>query len=167
MSIPEKAGDYEILQFSRSALQNLLNLKIMCMIEVQKNHLLRHERRRNIMTRELSYTQIGDYLYPDLYLPETEEDTPMGKYGMLHKTYLKENKPMLYDRLLLAGKLDGHLMDIDRRATEMVEQLTKELAQRNGVTEELKATDQMAWVQAMNNFKASAEEVVLRQLIYS
>ena len=62
------------------------------------------------MTRELTYTQIGDYLYPDLYLPETEEDTPMGKYGMLHKTYLKENKPMLYDRLLLVGKLDGHLM---------------------------------------------------------
>ena len=119
------------------------------------------------MTRELTYTQIGDYLYPDLYLPETEEDPPMGKYGMLHRPYLKENKPMLYDRLLLVGKLDGHLMDIDRRASEMVEQLTKELAQRNGVTEELKATDQMAWVQAMNNFKASAEEVVLRQLIYS
>ena len=74
---------------------------------------------------------------------------------------------MLYDRLLLVGKLDGHLMDIDRRASEMVEQLTKELAQRNGVTEELKATDQMAWVQAMNNFKASAEEVVLQQLVYS
>ena len=118
------------------------------------------------MTEELTYTQIGEYLSPDLTLPETEE-APMGKYGMLHKTYLKENKPMLYDRLLLVGKLDGHLMDIDRRASEMVEQLTKELAQRNGVTEELKATDQMAWVQAMNNFKASAEEVVLRQLIYS
>lgn len=119
------------------------------------------------MTRELTYTQIGEYLYPNLTLPETEEDAPMGKYGMLHKTYLKENKPMLYDRLLLAGKLDGHLMDIDRRATEMVEQLTRELAQQNGVTEELKVTNQMAWVQAMNNFKASAEEVVLRQLIYS
>ena len=119
------------------------------------------------MTRELTYTQIGDYLYPDLYPPETEEDTAMGKYGMLHKTYLKENKPMLYDRLLLAGKLDGHLMDIDRRATEMVEQLTRELAQQNRVDEEMKATNQMAWVQAMNNFKASAEEVVLRQLIYS
>ena len=119
------------------------------------------------MTKELSYTQIGDYLYPNLYLPETEEDITMGKYGMLHKTYLKENKPMLYDRLLLAGKLDGHLMDIDRRATEMVEQLTRELAQQNRVDEEMKATNQMAWVQAMNNFKASAEEVVLRQLIYS
>lgn len=74
---------------------------------------------------------------------------------------------MLYDRLLLAGKLDEHLMDIDRRATEMVEQLTRELAQQNRVDEEMKATNQMAWVQAMNNFKASAEEVVLRQLIYS
>ena len=167
MSIPEKAGDYEILQFSRSALQNLLNLKIMCMIEVQKNHLLRHERRRNIMTRELSYTQIGDYLYPNLYLPEIEEDIPMGKYGMLHKTYLKKHKPMLYDRLLLVGKLDGYLMDIDRRATEMVDQLTQQLAQQNGVDEEMKADNQMAWVQAMNNFKASAEEVVLQQLVYS
>lgn len=118
------------------------------------------------MTEELTYTQIGEYLYPDLTLPETEE-APMGKYGMLHKTYLKENKAMLYDRLLLAGKLDGHLMDIDRRATEMVEQLTREMAQQNRVDEEMKATNQMAWVQAMNNFKASAEEVVLRQLIYS
>ena len=69
--------------------------------------------------------------------------------------------------MALAGKLDGHLMDIDRRATEMVEQLTRELAQQNRVDEEMKATNQMAWVQAMNNFKASAEEVVLRQLIYS
>ena len=118
------------------------------------------------MTEELTYTQIGEYLYPDLTLPEAEA-APMGKYGMLRKTYLKEHKPMLYDRLLLAGKLDGHLMDIDSWATEMVDRLTRELAQRNGVDEEMKATDQMAWVQAMNNFKASAEEVVLRQLIYN
>ena len=136
------------------------------MIEPQRNNPGRHERRMKSMTEELTYTQIGEYLYPDLTLPETEE-APMGKYGMLHKTYLKEHKPMLYDRLLLAGKLDGHLMDIDRRATEMVEQLTRELAQQNRVDEEMKATNQMAWVQAMNNFKASAEEVVLRQLIYS
>lgn len=96
-----------------------------------------------------------------------ENETLSLKAKGLHKTYLKENKAMLYDRLLLAGKLDGHLMDIDRRATEMVEQLTRELAQQNRVDEEMKATNQMAWVQAMNNFKASAEEVVLRQLIYS
>lgn len=151
---------------SRSALQNLPSSRTLCMIEPQRNNTGRHERRLNTMTEELTYTQIGEYLYPNLTLPETEE-APMGKYGMLHKTYLKENKPMLYDRLLLAGKLDGHLMDIDRRATEMVEQLTRELAQQNRVDEEMKATNQMAWVQAMNNFKASAEEVVLRQLIYS
>ena len=74
---------------------------------------------------------------------------------------------MLYDRLLLAGKLDGHLFFNDTATTEMVEHLTRELAQQNRVDEEMKATNQMAWVQAMNNFKASAEEVVLRQLIYS
>ena len=137
---------------SRSALQNLPSSRTLCMIEPQRNNTGRHERRLNTMTEELTYTQIGEYLYPNLTLPETEE-APMGKYGMLHKTYLKENKPMLYDRLLLAGKLDGHLMDIDRRATEMVEQLTRELAQQNRVDEEMKATNQMAWVQAMNNFK--------------
>ena len=118
------------------------------------------------MTEELTYTQIGEYLYPNLTLPETEE-APMGKYGMLHKTYLKENKPMLYDRLLLAGKLDGHLMDIDRRATEMVEQLTARMAREQGVTEELKASDQMKWVGLMNNTRAAAEEVALTELVYA
>ena len=116
---------------------------------------------------ELTYTKVGDYYYPDFTLPETNDDRPLGKYGMLHKTYLKKHKPMLYDRLLLVGKLDGYLMDIDRRAAEMVDQLTQQLAQQNEVDEEMKADNQMAWVQAMNNFKASAEEVVLRQLIYS
>ena len=118
------------------------------------------------MTEELTYTQIGEYLYPDLTLPEAE-DVPMGKYGMLHKTYLKEHKPMLYDRLLLAGKLDGHLMDIDRRATEMVEHLTRELAQQNRVDEEMKATNQMAWVQHMNSLQEQVEEVIQTELIYS
>ena len=117
--------------------------------------------------KELTYTQIGDYLYPDLYLPETEEDTPMGKYGMLHKAYLKAHKPMLYDRLLLVGKLDKHLMDIDRQANEMVEQIVRQMAETEGVNEEMKANDQMSWVGLMNNFKASAEEIVLPQLVYA
>ena len=67
---------------------------------------------------ELTYTKIGEYFYPDLTLPKTKDDHPLGKYGMLRKTYLKQHRPMVYDRLLLAGKLDAHLREIDKLATE-------------------------------------------------
>lgn len=69
---------------------------------------------------ELTYTKVGDYFYPDLTLPETKDDRPLGKYGMLRKTYLKQHRPMMYDRLLLAGKLDTHPGEIDTLATEQV-----------------------------------------------
>lgn len=116
---------------------------------------------------ELSYTQSGDYSYPDLALPETKDDYPLGKYGMLRKTYLKQHRPMVYDRLLLAGKLDAHLREIDEIATDQVNQMVADLAAKEGVGERLKATDQMRWVGLMNNFKAAAEEVILREIVYA
>ena len=112
------------------------------------------------MSQSLTYTQVGDYYYPDLCLPETD-DRPLGKYGMLRKTYLKQHRPMLYDRLLLVGQLD------DLRAEEMVIDMVEKMAATSGVDERLKESDQMAWVGAMNNFRAAAEEVVLRELIYT
>lgn len=115
---------------------------------------------------ELTYTKIGDYLYPDLTLPETKVDHPLGKYGMLRKTYLKQHRPMVYDQLLLVGKLDSHLQEIDKFATEQVNQMLADLAAKEGVDEHLKATDQMRWVGLMNNFKAAAEEVVLQEIVY-
>lgn len=115
---------------------------------------------------ELTYTKIGDYLYPDLTLPETKDDHPLGKYGMLRKTYLKQHRPMVYDQLLLVGKLDSHLQEIDKFATEQVNQMLADLAAKEGVDEHLKATDQMRWVGLMNNFKAAAEEVVLQEIVY-
>ena len=118
------------------------------------------------MKTELTYTQKGDYLYPDLTLPQQPDYPPLGKYGMLRKTFLKQHRPMLYDRLLLADKLDSHLMEIDQQATQLVEQLIQQMAVTQGVNEELKASHQMEWVQAMNNLKAAAEEVALHQLIY-
>ena len=124
------------------------------------------ERGINLMKTELTYTQKGDYLYPNLTLPQQPDYPPLGKYGMLHKTFLKQHKPMLYDRLLLAGKLDSHLMEIDQQATQLVEQLIQQMAVTQGVNEELKASHQMEWVQVMNNLKAAAEEVALHQLIY-
>lgn len=114
---------------------------------------------------ELTYTKIGEYLYPDLTLPETKDDHPLGKYGMLRKTYLKQHRPMVYDRLLLAGQLDAHLREIDKIAMEQVDYMVADLAAKEGVNEQLKATDQMRWVGLMNNFKAAAEEVVLQGIV--
>ena len=115
---------------------------------------------------ELTYTKIRDYLYPDLTLPETKDDHPLGKYGMLRKTYLKQHRPMVYDRLLLVGQLDAHLREIDKLAAEQVSRIVSDLAAKEGVDEHLKATDQMRWVGLMNNFKATAEEVVLQEIVY-
>lgn len=115
---------------------------------------------------ELTYTEEDGYSYPDLTLPETENDCPLGKYGLLRKTYLKRHRPMMYDRLLLAGKLDDHLRGIDALAAEQVDRIVADLAAKKGVNEQLKATDQLRWVGLMNSFKAAAEEQILREIVY-
>lgn len=112
---------------------------------------------------ELTYTMQGDYLLPDLALPE--EQTPIGKYGMLHRTYLKNRRRGMYASLMLSGKLNSHLAEIDRTARERVERITAQLLERNPAPD--KATDQMAWVVHMNSLKHQAEETVLTELIYS
>ena len=114
---------------------------------------------------ELTYHRKGDYLFPNLTL--TEEPQTIGKYGMLRRTYLKEHKKNLYQSLLISGKLDSHLAEIDLRAEEMVIDMVEKMAATSGVDERLKESNQMAWVGAMNNFRAAAEEVVLREMIYA
>ena len=113
---------------------------------------------------EVTYRTEGDYLLPNLTVPEAPK---VGKYGMLRREYLRKNKNGIYTGMLLSGKLNGHLGEVDRQATEMVENLTAQMAKAEGVTEQLKATDQMRWVGLMNNIRASAEEVVLRELVYA
>lgn len=115
---------------------------------------------------ELTYTKAGDYYHPDFTLPETNDDRPLGKYGMLRKTYLKQHRPVVYDRLLLVGKLDARLREIDNLAAEQVNRMVADMAAKEGIDEQLKAADQMRWVALMNSFRASAEEVVLRKIVY-
>lgn len=117
---------------------------------------------------ELTYTKNGDYLLPDLTLDgEGElEEYPLGKYGMLHETFLREHHHGTYTSMLLTGRLAPHLRDIDRQAQEQVERTAAALMERNGVDEELKARDQMAWVQAVNNLTAQAEETALAEIVY-
>ena len=112
----------------------------------------------------LSYTLHGDYYLPDLVL--NEEEPTYGKYGMLRKQFLKEYRSARYQYLLLIGKLTEHLNQIDQEARKQVEMLTEQMVKKQGVTEKLKAQDQMEWVRLMNNIKASAEEIVLKNTIY-
>ena len=113
---------------------------------------------------DLTYTRKGDYLVPDLRLED--ENLPIGKYGLLRKSYLKEHKRGWYSSLLLTGKLDAHLAEIDHSCNERIELIMNQLARREGVTEALKATDQMTWVARMNSIRARAEEIVLSELVY-
>ena len=112
----------------------------------------------------LSYTLCGDYYLPDLVL--NEEEPTYGKYGMLRKQFLKEYRPIRYQNLLLSGKLTAHLNQIDQEATEQVEVLMKQMAKKQGVTENLKRRNPMKWIRLMNNVKASAEEIVLKDIVY-
>ena len=114
-----------------------------------------------------TYTQVGDYLLPDLKLPEEEQQANIGVWGMRHKRFLKENHRVLYANLMTSGKLVAYLDDIEQQATAMFLRLVKELAEKENVTEELKAADQMLWVQKMNNIRNRATEIVNSELIYT
>ena len=112
----------------------------------------------------MSYTLHGDYYLPDLVL--REEEPTYGKYGMLRKQFLKEHRSARYQYMLLTGKLNEHLNQIDQEAREQVETLMEQMTEKQGVTEELKAQDQMKWVRLMNNIKVSAEEIILKNMVY-
>lgn len=112
----------------------------------------------------MSYTLHGDYYLPDLVL--REEEPTYGKYGMLRKQFLKEHRSARYQYMLLTGKLNEHLNQIDQEVREQVETLMEQMTEKQGVTEELKVQNQTKWVRLMNNIKASAEEMVLREILY-
>ena len=114
----------------------------------------------------IRYTLQGDYYLPDLALP-AEEQQPIGIWGQRHLRYLKQNRRVLYANLLTSGKLNSYLPDINRQAEEMFSRLVKQIAEREGLTEQLKVDDQMAWVGRMNNIRSRATEVVNTDFIYT
>ena len=115
---------------------------------------------------QLSYIKNGDYLIPNLSLSQQEQQ-PLGKYGRLRKQYLQEHRPVLWNNMILSEKLYPHLREVEQTANRRMEQMMAELKKSAGVTEELKASDPMKWVGLMNNLQAQAEEVILRELIFS
>ena len=112
-----------------------------------------------------TYMQVGDYLLPDLKLPQ-EEQQPIGVWGQCHRRYLKEHRRATYAALFTNGKLNSYLADIDRQAEEMFLRLVKQMAEAEGVTEALKAANQMEWVDRMNSIRSRAMEIVNSELIY-
>ena len=115
---------------------------------------------------EVTYTMQGNYLMPDL-LPPQEEPISLGKYARMRKRFLQEHRKITYTNLLTSGKLNSHLAEIQQTAQRRVEQIVAQMAKALGVTEELNASDQMKWVQMMNNLRNAAEEIVQAQLIYN
>ena len=114
----------------------------------------------------IPYTLVGDYYLPDLALPEQEE-YPIGRFGLMRAHYLRNHRKGLYAVLLTSDKLNAHLHEIDQTANDRLELLTRQMAQREGVTEQLKANDQMLWVQRMNSIRNRIEENIRDELIYS
>lgn len=114
----------------------------------------------------IGYTLQGDYYLPDLALPE-QEDKPIGLWGHRHLCYIKRHKKVLYTNLLTSGKLNSYLADIDEQAEDMFSRLVKQIAEREAVTEQLKADNQMEWVAQMNNIRSQAAEIVDHDIIYN
>ena len=113
---------------------------------------------------KIQYIRVGDYYIPDLTLPE--ETRPIGKWGRMHREYLKEHKPIQYNCLLLSGELWTYLADLNEQAQDRLERMIDRMKAVEGITEALKASDPMVWVQSMNNIRARAEEIILQELIY-
>ena len=113
-----------------------------------------------------TYTQVGNYMLPDL-LPAEEKKANIGVWAMRHKRYLKQNHKVLYYNLLTSGKLNSYLTDIEKQAQQLFLRLVKDLAEKENITEELKSTDVMLWVQKMNNIRNRATEIVNAELIYT
>lgn len=114
---------------------------------------------------EIQYIRVGDYFIPDLMLPE--ESRPIGKWGRMHREYLKEHKPIQYNCLLLSGELRTYLADLNEQAQDRLERIIEQMKTDEGISEALKASDPMAWVGAMNNIRNRAEEIIREELIYN
>lgn len=120
---------------------------------------------KNTMNKNgIDYVLVGDYYIPDLNLPQ--EIRPIGKYGRMHREYLKECNPMRYDDLVLSGQLWTHLADLNEQAQNRLQLIIRQMQENESVTEGLKQSNQMAWVRAMNSIHNRAEEIILRELVY-
>ena len=117
-----------------------------------------------IISNGIEYTLVGDYYIPNIALPE--ENRPIGRWGRMHRDYLEQHHPILFNDLVLSGQLWTYLADLNEQTQERLSLIVEQMKATEGVTEELKAANQMAWVGAMNSIRNRAEEIILREMIY-
>lgn len=113
---------------------------------------------------EIKYIRVGDYYFPDLKLPDNSQQ-PIGKYGRMRMAYLKEHRPIIYNQLILSGKLNSHLIEIEQTCQERLDRMIPQMKEAEGVSEAMKAADQMEWVRRMNSIHDRIEEILLTELI--
>ena len=118
------------------------------------------------MSNKIQYRRVGDYLIPNLILPPEETAITLGKWGMMHKSYLEKHKTVLFNSLLMQGKLYQHCAEIENQARDMFDSLIEQMKEREGVTEQLKEQNQWEWVQLMGNIQQRAREIVCAEIIY-
>lgn len=124
--------------------------------------------KKRFIENNIEYILAEDGMYyPNLQLPEDNETRPIGLYGSLRKAYLKENHPVLYMDLILSGTLAKHLADINEAAHDRMDLIVKQMAEQQGITEQLKSSNWLKWLQAMNNIQSSAREIVLSEIVYA
>ncbi len=114
----------------------------------------------------ITYRQVGDYMIPNLTLPPEESNIKLGKWGMLHKDYLMQHKPVVFTTLLAQGELWRYLTDIDIQAQQMFDTLVEQMKQKENITEELKKEDQMKWASCVQNIETGVVEIICKELIY-
>lgn len=115
---------------------------------------------------KVQYRRVGDYLIPNLIIPPAEANIRLGKWGIMHKTYLEKHKPVLFNSLLIKGKLYQHCAEVEYQARKMFDTLVKQMKEKEGVTEQLKSENQLLWVQKMSDIHESAREIVNAELIF-
>lgn len=119
------------------------------------------------MSNKIQYRRVGDYLIPNLIIPPEEASITIGKWGMMHKTYLEKHKKVIFSTLLMQGKLYQHCAKVENQANDMFDTLVEQMKENEGVTEELKEHNQWEWIQIMNNIQERANEIVCSELIYA
>ncbi len=122
--------------------------------------------KKKITENGIHYTLYGDYYFPDLELPDSPRQT-IGRYGQMRKAYLEKHRPGLYERLLLSGRLYEHLAEIDACCSDRLNRMIRQMADAEGINEDIKARNQLAWVGRMNSIRQQAEEIILNELIYA
>ena len=113
----------------------------------------------------LDYVLVGDYYIPDIQLGDVDE-RPIGRWGRVHRDYLRDNRPIVYNELLLSGRLHTALADLNEQAQQRLELIIRQMQENEGITEALKRQDTMLWVQSMNSIRSRAEEIVLSEIVY-